>query len=126
MTTPDPVYWPPTLGWLKVDAKVPDSRDDAKLQLELDAAVAYVERVRRDVDYTGLLTGPELVLARMRRVTADHQLGTMRLAWRWHVRGRSPDMMISSPDAGSVRVSSGDPDIDRMLRIGRYARVVFA
>lgn len=128
MTTPDPVYWPPTLGMLKIDNKSTDStRDDAKLSQELDAAVAYVERVRRgSVDFSGLLTELELVAAGMIRVDADLRLGTIRLALRQHARTRSPDGMVASPDLGSVRVGTGDADIDRMLRVGRYAGPVFA
>ncbi len=117
MTAPDP-YWPPTLAALKVDAKINDSRDDTKLSMELDAAVEYVEGVRAGtVDFTGI-PEPGSGLA---RVTTTLRLGTIRLALRWHARGRSPDAMIASPDTGAVRVSSGDWDIDRMLRIGRYA-----
>ena len=125
MSTPDP-YWPPTLTALKVDGKIPDSRDDAKLSAELAAAVDYVEGVRRDVDFTGLLTEEELEDAGMVRVGHALHLGTIRLALRWQARGRSPDGMIASPDTGSVRVSTGDADIDRMLKVGRFARPVIA
>lgn len=127
MSSPEEPYWPPTLDELKIDAKIKDSTRDAKLSQELDAAVAYVERVRRgQVDFSGLLTGPELEAAFCERVGADLRLGTIRLALRWNARGRSPDGMVASPDTGSVRVSSGDWDIDRMLRVGRYARPGFA
>jgi hypothetical protein len=127
MTAPDPHRWPPTLAELKVDDGNDGSRGDAKLSQELEAAVAYVERVRRrQVDFTGDLTDPELEAAFMVRPDADLRLGTIRLALRWHARGRSPDGMVASPETGSVRVSSGDSDIDRMLRIGRYARPAFA
>lgn len=117
MTAPDPHRWPPTLQELKVDAAIADARDDAKLSQELESAVAYVEGVRGDqVDFTGL-TDP----APKARPTATLRLGTIRLALRWHARGRSPDGMIASAETGSVRVASGDSDIDRMLRIGRFA-----
>lgn len=125
MSTPDP-YWPPTLAMLKVDAKIHDTRDDAKLSMELESAVDYVEGVRRDVDFTGLLTEEELETAGMVRVGWALHLGTLRLAQRWHARGRSPDGMIASPDSGSVRVSTGDADIDRLLKVGRFARPVIA
>lgn len=117
MTAPDP-YWPPTLDALKVDARINDSRDDARLSMELEAAAEYVQGVRGDrIDFTG----PPADGSTLGPVTATLRLGTIRLALRWHARGRSPDGMIASPDVGSVRVSSGDSDIDRMLRIGRYA-----
>lgn len=128
MTTPDPVYWPPTLAMLKVDqGKTDSTRDDAKLSQELAAAVAYVERVRRAaVDFSGLLTESELEDAGMVQVDDDLRFGTIRLALRQHARSRSPDGMIASPDLGSVRVGTGDADIDRMLRVGRFAGPVFA
>lgn len=121
MTAPDPHRWPPTLDETKVVAQIQDSRDDARLSLELEAAVSYVEGVRGgQVDFTGVATdGRALPSATLR-------MGTIRLALRWLARGRSPDAMIASPEGGSVRVSSGDSDIDRQLRIGRYALPVIA
>lgn len=117
MTAPDPHRWPPTLDELKVDAVINDPRDDARLSMELEAAVAYIEGVRgATIDFTGLADP-----APKGRPTGTLRLGTIRLALRWHARGRSPDAMISSPDGPSTRVSSGDTDIDRMCRIGRYA-----
>ena len=110
--------WPPDLSALKTDMKITDSRDDARLSLELEAAVEYVEAVRGgQVDFTGA-EPPAVGLA---PVTATLVLGTLRLAARWHARGRSPDAMIASQDGPTVRISSGDADIDRMLRLGRYA-----
>jgi hypothetical protein len=128
VTTPDPdVYWPPTLAQLKVDGEIDHNRDDAKLSQELGAAVAYVERVRRgSLEFTGLLTEDEAAALGLVLVDADTRLGTIRLALRWQARGRSPDGMVASPDLGSVRVSTGDSDIDRMLRVGRFAGPVFA
>jgi hypothetical protein len=128
VTTPDPdVYWPPTLAQLKVDGEINHTRDDAKLSQELAAAVAYVERVRGGtIDFSGELTELELALLELGRVGADLRLGTIRLALRWQARGRSPDGMVASPDLGSVRVSTGDSDIDRKLRVGRFAGPVFA
>lgn len=45
--------WPPTLTDLKDDLKVDDDRDDDRLQVVLNAAVAYVERVRPSFAYPG-------------------------------------------------------------------------
>lgn len=119
--------WPPTLADLKVDARISDGRDDAKLSMELEAAVAYVEGVRSgQVDFSGLLTPEERAEQGLLPTTATLCLGAIRLALRWQARGRSPDAMIASQDGPSVRVSSGDLDIDRMLRIGRYAMPVTA
>jgi hypothetical protein len=120
---PGDLTWPPHLDLLKLDLKVPadQTRDNDRMQLDLNAAVAYVERVRRgSVDFTA--TGSPLLVP----VDSDLILGTVRLAGRWLARGRSPDGMVSSTEFGSVRIGTGDADIDRMLRVGRYARPVLA
>jgi hypothetical protein len=122
VTAPDPYRWPPTLPELKVDGGIKDNRLDPKLSQELEAAVAFVEGVRGgQVDFTALADP-----APKARPTATLRLGTIRLALRWQARGRSPDGMIASAEGGSTRVSSGDADIDRMLRIGRFALPVIA
>ncbi len=105
--------WPPALGALKTDLKVDDARDDERLQQVLDAAVAFVERVHPGVGATAN-PDPDLVL------------GTLRLAGRWHVRRRSPDALIAAGDLGTSRVPSFDPDIDRLLRLGKFRAAVIA
>jgi hypothetical protein len=118
------VTWPPTLDELKDDLKIAldDTTEDVRLTMDLDASIAFVQRVRSDVQYDPLnpdqlgLPGPD----------ADLKLGTLRLAGRWNTRRRSPDAMIAMAELGTARVSSYDPDIDRMLRIGRYAPMAFA
>ncbi len=109
--------WPPTLDELKTDMGVTDTRDDARLQLVLDASVAFVQRVRSDLEYASdSTTGkPE--------PGGDVRLGTLRLASRWHTRRRSPDALVTmGVEMGSARVPSLDPDIERLLRIGRHVR----
>ena len=115
--------WPPDLAELKAEKKLPasDTVDDERLQVALDAAVAFVERVRRaafnfDGDIDSALPDP----------TADLRLGTLRLAIRWDIRRRSPDALIQMAELGASRVPSFDPDIDRLLGIGRFAGPVFA
>lgn len=110
--------WPPTLAQLKSDQKIAldDVRDDDRYQENLDAAVAWVEPRRPQFNYTAdpLSTRPA--------PTADLVLGTIRLAVRWYTRTRSPDGMVNlGQEFGSTRVSSYDTDIDRLLRIGRFA-----
>lgn len=61
-----------------------------------------------------------------RAPTPDLHLGTLRLAGRWHTRRRSPDGLVAMAELGAARVPSFDPDIERLLKIGRYARAVFA
>lgn len=115
--------WPPALDQLKADLDQPagvGARDDTALQQVLDAAVAVVERVRTDVNYTGDVLderpGPD----------ADLVLGTLRLAGRWHTRRNSPDGLVNMGEMGSSRVPSFDPDIERLLRVGRFRKSVIA
>ena len=117
--------WPPLLSDLKIDASidVADVRDDAPLQQVLDASISFVQRVHRGRYDFGLgESGDELLPA----PDVGIVLGTVRLAARWHTRRRSPDALVSMGELGSGRVPSFDPDIDRMLRIGRYAPSVIA
>jgi hypothetical protein len=112
--------WPPQLQDLKDDLGLTDSRDDATLAPVLEAAIAFVERVHRsrfnfgDADPT--LPDPP----------PNVWLGTLRLAARWHNRRRSPDGLIDMGELGSARIPTVDPDIERLLRIGRYAKPVIA
>ena len=112
--------WPPTLDALKDDLKIDlaDTRDDDRLASDLAAAVSFVERVRPDVQYDSF--DPDQIDKPV--PTVDHRLGTLRLAGRWGDRRRSPDGTISMGELGTSRVSTFDPDIDRMLRLGRHAR----
>lgn len=122
MTTPQPIAWPPTLGDLKRDLKIDedDTRDDEHLASMLAAALAKVIELRgATINFYGspsTLPSPG----------ADLALGAVRLAARWHSRRRSPDGLIDSGDLGTARVSSYDSDIERLLKIGRYAPPVFA
>jgi len=102
--------WPPTLVELKGDMGIDpdDTRDDVKLQRALSAAVTFVERIHPDLDWPN--------------PTDDLELGTLRLAARWDARRRSPDALIQLAELGASRVPSFDPDIDRLLRIGRHQK----
>lgn len=113
--------WPPVLADLKLDLGVEDDRDDPRLGQVLDAAVGFVQRVRAgdfnfDADPESTLPAP----------TADLVLGTLRLAGRYHTRRRSPDGLVQMAELGASRVSSYDPDIDRLLGIGRFTPARFA
>ena len=112
--------WPPELGDLKTDMKITDTRDDGRLQIVLDAAVAFVEKIHKGTwafgDQLSALADPP----------ADVVLGTLRLAGRLHLRRRSPDGLVANGDLGVARVATQDPDIDRLLRIGRYRKSVIA
>jgi len=113
--------WPPSLDELKLDAGIPDTRDDEKLDLVLAAAVAFVERVRgTSFNFNGDLGSA------LPEPTDDLTLGTIRLAVRWHQRRRSPDALVDMADLGTARVPSFDPDIERLLGIGKFRGPVFA
>ncbi|OLT46486.1 hypothetical protein BJF85_16720 [Saccharomonospora sp. CUA-673] len=111
-------------GWLtladlkaEMDIDESDTRDDERLETALEAAEVFVERVRRgdfnfDQDPASDLPAP----------TADVRLGTLMLARRWNTRRRSPDGMVSMSEQGTATVVANDPDIARLLRIGRHAR----
>ncbi|MGH3500756.1 MAG: head-tail connector protein [Nocardioidaceae bacterium] len=105
---------------LKADLEISDDRDDAELQTQLDAAVGYVQRVRPDVDYTA--SDPDLPVG----VTNDLVLGTVRLAGRWYIRRRSPAGLVDLGEFGSTRVPSFDPDIEKLLGLGRFHKAVSA
>lgn len=113
--------WPPTLTELKVDLDIGlnDTRQDASLTQKLDAAVSFVERVRKgDYRFDPL----DIDQFFLREPPADLILGTLRYAGRLHARRRSPDGMVSMGELGATRVSTGDGDIDRLLRIGRHQK----
>jgi hypothetical protein len=130
MTDPGEAFtWPPTLPMLKVDMRIDDNRDDATLSQELAAVIGYVERVKgSQVDLYGVDDPSTPVTDPAYRLPLDdgYVFGALRLAARQHARRRSPDGMVASLDTGSVRVGTGDSDIDRMLRVGRFASPVIA
>lgn len=111
--------WPPTLDDFKADlpGTYADDEDDASLAIVLAAAIAYVQRVRSDLVGVAL-EAPD--------PGADFELGVLRLARRWDERRKSPDGIVSLGDLGSGRVPGVDPDIERMLGIGRWGKSVFA
>lgn len=114
--------WPPLLADLKTDAGVPpdNTDDDANLLTDLASAVAYVQRVRPTFNYTNDPVSDDCP------VTDDLWAGTLAYARRLFTRRRSPDGVISMGDLGVGRVPTVDPDIDRMLGIGRFAEPVTA
>lgn len=115
--------WPPSLEAVLNDLKKDDPsltvtpEDRERLTTVLDAAVVFVERVRRgDFNFAADLGSP------LPDPSADVVLGTIRLAGRWHIRRRSPDALVEMGEQGSSRIPSFDPDIERLLRIGRHAK----
>lgn len=51
--------------------------------------------------------------------TADMELGTVRLAGRYHARRRSVDGLVVAAELGVARVPYLDPDIRRLLGLGK-------
>lgn len=110
--------WPPQLAQLKEDAQIPGTGEDAVIQRNLDAAVAFVQGQRSDLDF-----GPHPLGT---PPSDDVCLGTIRLAARWFARRRSPEALVDMAELGSARIPSFDPDIERLLGIGRFRGPVFA
>ena len=108
------MVWPPTLADLRddLDLEQVDTRDDDALSERLAAAVAFVE----DVHGAG---SPFLESARAR-------LGTLMLARRWYARRNTPDGLLNMAELGAARIPSVDPDVDRLLKLGRYRGPVVA
>ena len=118
--------WPPTLDEVQVDLRSRGDTeefavDEEQLQQVLNAAVAFVERV-----HAGAFNFDDESGADLPDVPDDIRLGTIRLARRWHERRRSPDGLVDMGELGSSRIPSFDPDIERLLRIGRFAPPVVA
>lgn len=112
--------WPPKVEALRSELgrKADDTAEDDLLKAALNAAISFVERVhveRYNFGDAPLLSAPG----------DDTYLGTLYLARRLHSRRRSPDGVIDLGELGSARIPSFDPDIDRLLQIGRYSRMVF-
>lgn len=120
----DPVLtWPLTVEDLRQDADGSDNAelatwDDERLQMVLDAAVSWVRDVRPQFNYDGSSTST------LPEPTQNHMLGILRLAGRWHNRRSSPNGIVDMGEMGGSRITSYDPDIDRLLRIGRWAKAV--
>jgi hypothetical protein len=115
-------------GWVTLDELVNELEEEAvtaadlpeaealRLQRVLDASVYFVERIHRGrFNFNGAL-GSLLPVP-----NSDLVLGTLMLAKRWHTRRRSPQLLVSAGAAGQARVPGIDPDIERLLRIGRHA-----
>lgn len=108
-----------------------DTRDDAVLQECLNAAIDFVERAHPnpaifDGAYWDDAEWDTVTWDQVADVPADVKLGTVRLAGRWFARRKSPSALIEMGEFGAARVPSFDPDIERLLRVGRYRGPVFA
>lgn len=91
--------------------------DQPNLAAAVDAAAAWVERKRDDLPWTPPGDPVPFVPG------ADVLLGTCMLAWRWYQRHATPGGIPGLPDGGALLVD--DPDIARLLGIGRGGPFVF-
>lgn len=110
--------WPPQLRDVLKELPDRDVGDevDPVLLARLDAAVAYVEGDRGragEFNFSGAATG-------LPDPPRDVFLGTVLLAMRWYNRRNSPDGLVDLGELGSARIPSVDPDIERMLGVGRF------
>lgn len=120
--------WPPQLEDLQHEMRITDTDGlrDSRLQAVLDAAIDRVEELRAgDFDFSGgppVLVDLDLTDELVPLPVPGHRicLGTIRLAWRWYDRSKSPAGLVDlGNDLGSARVPTIDPDIEQMLGIGR-------
>lgn len=86
--------------------------DEARL-----AAAAQVERMRPDLVVVAADGTASLPVA-----DPDVVKGALLLAARLYARKGSPQGLASYGDFGPAPVSRLDPDIERLLGVGRYAR----
>lgn len=117
--------WPPSIADLRLDMQRDGQVDvsDQALEQVLSAAIDYVQDVKRGrINFgTGEESESELADPEYRYI-----LGTLRYAERLHQRRMSPDGLLNMGEMGSARVGSGDLDVDRLLRIGRFGPATFA
>jgi hypothetical protein len=113
--------WPPSLADLKDYVGVSDDRDDVTLMTALEAAIDYVTGpkgvLRGAYNFTGATTGDESLLPAPSMRVAQ---GTVRYASRLHNLRRSPDGTIDMGELGNARIPTNDPEIERLLGIGRW------
>jgi hypothetical protein len=111
------VPWPPQLQDLKDYVGVSDNRDDVTLAVALDSAVDYVQDV---LEGSYNFVGDPLLALLLPAPTPRIVQGTLLYASRLHNRRRSPDGTVDMGELGTARIPSNDPDIERLLGIGRW------
>lgn len=77
------------------------------------ATAAYVERARRDLVVVDTFTPP-----------ADVVDGALLMVGRLVAREGSPQGLASFGEFGPAAVIRSDPDVERLLGVGRYGRPV--
>lgn len=103
-------------GWLKVDP------DDPQLAEVRSAAADYVEGTKRDlwVDVVDE-SDPPVVIGRLYAATPRVvQAGKIAAARLW-ARKTSAAGLVSYGEFGASEILRLDPDVERLLGVGRYA-----
>lgn len=116
---PSPYSWltPATVA-VELGLQLADGEQLPELaELARAAAGALVERARPDLVWADSVTGESVDV-----VGGDVLAGGALLAARIHARGGSPLGVASFGEFGPGGVPRFDPDIDRLLGLGRYAR----
>lgn len=115
-TPPTPAPWldvTDVAGWLKVDVDNPDL-------VALTAAVAdYVETTRRDLWVIEVVDGVEV--SRTYTPTPSIMLAARLAANRLWSRRDSAAGLASFGEFGATEILRYDPDLERLLGVGRYA-----
>jgi hypothetical protein len=93
-----------------------ESIDDEAMQQFCNGAASYVEGRRGD-----LFVGDPAAFA----PTPSVQLGAALLAYRFYSRRTSPLGVIGFTEDGAAGILKDDPDIARLLGIGRHGAFVF-
>lgn len=119
-TTPEPSH-----AWLDVDdvrawLQLDDTANDRVVELVRTAAASYVEGCRRDLFVPASdEAGAQLVL--VDSLGGDVITAGILAASRLWARRSSPAGLVSFGDMGT-EVLRADPDVDRLLGLGRFAK----
>lgn len=98
-----------------------ESVDDASMQQFCNGAASYVEGRRSDL--WGLTNDVEP--APVFQPTPAVVTGAAMLAYRFYARRTSPLGVVGFTEDGAMGILKDDPDIARLLGIGRHGRFVF-
>lgn len=127
----EPASWLSTddlVAWLQLDADAADPATPAGrvVQLVRRAAAGYCQRVRGDLfvpTYTDPLdpTTPVVDVVLVDSLGGDVQLAGILAAGRLWARRSSPAGLASFGEFGAAEIIRLDPDVDRLLGLGRHA-----
>jgi len=117
MPAADQYAWLPIADVAAQIARQGDPGDDVTLEAARVGAAAYVERVRPDLVVRDEAGDPASFAA-----TDDVKLGALILAARFYARKGSPMGVATFAEFGAAQIVRLDPDVERLLGLGRHAR----